>query len=49
VPTGWLKVAMAKPPGLQVRTASFGVTAIDAIVVMRANETAPIFLSSPAT
>ncbi len=42
VPAGWLK-AVAKPPGLQVRTASFGVTAVDAIVVMRATKTAVDF------
>jgi len=33
VPQGWVKV-VAKPPGLQLRTASFNVTVADAIVVM---------------
>ena len=33
VPAGWLKV-VAKPPGVQLRTASFNVTIADAIVVM---------------
>lgn len=46
VPNGWLKV-VAKPPGLQVRTASFGVMAIDAIVVLRATKnTADFFVES---
>jgi len=42
VPTGWLK-AVAKPPGLQVRTASFAVVAMDAIVVLRAMKTTADF------
>lgn len=46
VPTGWLK-AVAKPPGLQVRTVSFGVTAVDAILVMHATKnTVDFFVES---
>ena len=38
VPMGWVK-AVAKPPGLQLRTAAFNVTAADAIVVMQVTNT----------
>jgi hypothetical protein len=38
VPTGWMKV-VAKPPGLQLRTAAFNVTITDAIVVVHVTKT----------
>jgi hypothetical protein len=38
VPLGWVK-AVAKPPGFQLRTASFNVTVADAIVVMHVTKT----------
>jgi hypothetical protein len=42
VSTGWMKV-VAKPPGLQLRTAAFSVTVADSIVVLHVTKTVAEF------